>query len=130
MADGAIIGKGHYRTGVKTTATTNNTPATLASITLPTGTEGVFVGRARVLGVRYDTGGSKLAQSLVVAGTINGGALAVVSAVEGSLDDGAGYTIAIDVSGADVRIRVTGVTAHSVRWIGELELYPREQAIT
>lgn len=133
MADGAIIGLGHYRSGVKTLATTNNTEQTLASVTLPTGTEGLFEGRAIVVGRRYDAGGAgvMLAKTMLLIGAINGGAASASEATLGIYDESGltTYQATIDTSSGDVRLRVTGAVGHSVRWVGGLEVYPREQEL-
>lgn len=101
-------------------ATTNNTQATLATITVDASTTTLI--EAKVTARR--TGGSAGAPDdgagyVITAAIRNtGGTAAIIGSVNADFtaEDQAGWDATIDVTGATARIRVTGATNNNIDW--------------
>jgi len=116
FADDAVFGQ---------VQTTDATVTTLALYTPPDG--GVATVRV-VVSARRSTGAEAAGYERVATVRRAGGTTTLVGAVTSvhSAEDVAGWDATIDVSGADVRVRVTGVAAVTIDWrcAGSAKLSP------
>lgn len=106
--------------------TTNDTVTTVFQRTLPS--TGAFLVNARVVGVRTDAAGRVAYWKAALVSRDAGGGAAQVSttaSVIADLEDPAGITAAdvtIDVTSNDVRVRVTGIAAFTIKWHAKVEV--------
>ena len=112
--------------------TTNATPATLVSVAVPLGTEGIVAIRAHAIGVKTDAT-KALDVELFGIGTINGGSFGLTIGGElGNLDFGTsafGAQLSV-VSANTIGILVTGAGSTTVRWAGRIEVEITEQTLS
>lgn len=104
-------------------ATSNTTTTTCATIPIPAAS--VFYVKAVILARKTDESLScKYERTILVrnnAGTITTDQ--AVTTVGTDYEPAAGYNATLDVSGTDVRVRVTGVAATNIEWTAHVEAY-------
>ncbi len=103
-------------------ATTNATIATLGTIAIPTGS--VMYVKAVIMARKTDeTAGAKFERTILVRN--NAGVITTDQAVTtvGTDFTGGGCAATLDVSGTDVRVRVTGLAATNFEWTGHVEVF-------
>jgi hypothetical protein len=105
--------------------TTDATQSTLASYAIDTDTSGIFVARVSAKNTATKRSAQTLlafgAQNLAGTAAVLGTPTIVLSIANGSDAAMAAVLVAIDATGATVRIRVTGIVATNILWTATLE---------
>lgn len=112
--------------------TTDATPSTVVSVTVPVAAEGIVLIRAHVLGVKTDAT-KAWDEELIGFGTINGGSFGLTDQLDlGNIDLGTStYSAQLSVVSANVvGILVTGAASNTVRWSGRIEVELTEETMS